>query len=103
MKKINLKHKYGSYDIFIGENLIENTGDYIENAGITNKKTKFCIVSDDIVFPLYGVLVKNSIEKKGFAVKYFIFKNGERVKKIYRRLMIYIIFCARINLTEATV
>jgi len=93
MKKINLKHKYGSYDIFIGENLIYNTGDYIENAGITNKKTKFCIVSDDIVFPLYGVLVKNSIEKKGFAVKYFIFKNGESQKNLSTINDIYNFLC----------
>ena len=38
IKKINLKHFNGSYDIYIGENLIENIGEYIENSKITNKK-----------------------------------------------------------------
>ena len=82
IKKINLKHSSGSYDIIIGENLIENIGSYIENLGIANRKTKFCIISDDIVFPLYGGIVKKSAEEKGFGVKYFIFKNGENQKNL---------------------
>ena len=91
-KKINLKHFNGSYDIYIGENLIEKTGNYIENLNI-NKKTKFCIVSDDIVFPLHGETVKNSIEKSGFAVKYFIFKNGESQKNLSTVNDIYNFLC----------
>jgi len=93
MKKINLKHFSGSYDIFIGENLIENVGAYIENIGISNKKIKFCIISDDIVFPLYGNIVKDSIEKKGFTVKYFIFKNGEKQKNLATVNDIYNFLC----------
>ena len=93
MKKINLKHSNGSYDILIGENLIYETGEYIENLGITNKKIKFCIVSDDIVYPLYGDIVKNSIEKQGFTVKYFIFKNGENQKNLTTINDIYSFLC----------
>ena len=92
MKKINLKHSTGLYDIFIGENLIENTGEYIENLNI-NKKTKFCIVSDDIVFPLYGDIVKNSVENKDYTVKYFIFKNGENQKNLNTVSDIYDFLC----------
>ncbi|MCL1859147.1 MAG: 3-dehydroquinate synthase [Oscillospiraceae bacterium] len=82
MEKINLKHSNGSYDIYVGENIIENAGEYIENLGLANKKIKFCIVSDDIVFPLYGGIVKENIEQKGFIVKSFIFKHGENQKKL---------------------
>ena len=92
-KKITLTHSVGSYDIYIGENLLENTGEYIENLGITNKKIKFCIVSDDIVFPLYGDIVKTSVENKGFAVKYFVFKNGENQKNLATVSDIYNFLC----------
>lgn len=93
MKKINLKHSTGSYDIFIGENLIENVGEYIENIGMTNKKTKFCIVSDDIVFPLYGDIVKNNFEKKGYSVKYFVFEHDENHKNLSTINDIYNFLC----------
>ena len=92
MKKINLTHSNGSYDIYIGENLIETAGDYIEELNL-NPKTKFCIVSDDIVYPLYGGIVKNSVEKKGFAVKYFVFKNGESQKNLSVISEIYNFLC----------
>jgi len=93
IKKINLKHSNGLYDIYIGENLIENIGGYIENLGITNKKTKFCVISDDIVYPLYGNIVKTSVEKKGFAVEHFIFKNGEPQKNLTTINEIYNFLC----------
>ena len=81
IKKVNLKHFIGNYDIFIGENLIGNTGNYIENLDII-RKTKFCIVSDNIVFPLYGDTVRKSVEQKGFAVYCFVFGNGESQKNL---------------------
>ena len=92
MKKINLTHANGAYNIYIGENLLENIGDYIENQNF-NPKSKFCIVSDDIVFPLYENIVKESIEKKGFNVKSFIFTHGENQKNLATISDIYNFLC----------
>ena len=93
MEKINLKHRFGAYDIYIGENLIEELGDHIEKLGLASKKIKFCIISDDIVFMRYGEIVKNSIEAKGFSVKQFIFKNGEAQKNLSTVGDIYDFLC----------
>lgn len=79
-KIINLKHSNGDYDIFIDENLLENTGVYINK--IIDKKAKLCIVSDDIVYDLYGEKVKKNCESTGFTVKSFVFKNGEQSKNL---------------------
>lgn len=41
---------------------------------------RLMLVSDDIVFPLYGEKVKRSYQEAGFAVHSFIFSNGEHAK-----------------------
>jgi len=93
MKEIKLKHFNGLYNIYIGENRIEWIGDYIENNGITNKKTKFCIISDDIVYPLYGDIVKKSLENKKFHVKHYILLHGESQKNLNTVSEIYNYLC----------
>ena len=40
------------------------------------------IVSDDTVYPLYGEVLKNSLEAEGFCVLSFVFPHGERSKNL---------------------
>ena len=67
------------YDVLIEDGLLEKTGELV--AKITEKCKAF-IVSDDIVFSLYGNTVKESLEKAGFLTESFVFPNGERHKSL---------------------
>ena len=82
MKKINLKHSGGAYDIYIGEDLLGGLGGYIKELGLAGKHTKFGIISDDVVFPLYGEKVKGGLEAAGFAAAHFVFHSGEASKNL---------------------
>jgi len=46
------------------------------------KPCRVMLVSDDIVYALYGGTVKQSYENAGFAVHSFVFPNGERAKNM---------------------
>ena len=48
-----------SYSIYIENNILKDTGSYIEKSLLREKK--LMIISDDNVFPLYGdTIVKNT-------------------------------------------
>ena len=66
-----------TYDIKIGQNLLETIGSEVLNLG---KVQKVCIISDSTVFPLYGDTVKNSLISSGFSVTSFVFSAGEEQK-----------------------
>lgn len=68
------------YDVVIGSGLLSAAGERI--AAIC-KPQKAMIVSDDIVWPLYGETVKNSMASAGFAVSHFLFENGEERKRLF--------------------
>jgi len=94
VKKIELKHSRGIYDILIGGNLISDLGSMIKRLdgfGINNLKC--CIVSDDNVFDIYGGKVADSLETAGFSVKNFIFRHGEEQKTLTTVNDIYIFLC----------
>ena len=65
------------YDIKIGSGLLASVG---AEAAALGKATKACIVSDDTVFPLYGAVIRNSLEEAGFEVSSYIFPAGEESK-----------------------
>ena len=65
------------YDILIGSGLLASVG---EKATALGKACKVCIVSDDHVFPVYGDIVRASLEKAGFAVSTYVFPAGEESK-----------------------
>ena len=67
-----------AYDIVIGEGLLAKTGDYCLSA--LKKPCRLCIVTDDIVAPLYLETVRLSLEEAGFDVFYYVFPNGEESK-----------------------
>ena len=65
------------YNIKIGSGLLKTIG--TETCAL-GKACKVCIVSDDTVFPLYGAVVRESLEKAGFEVYSYIFPAGEESK-----------------------
>lgn len=72
--RVNLKK---GYDIQIGKNL--NLVEYISK--ITNTD-KIAIVSDDIVYPLYGEKLKKDLKEKGYNVYTYFFNHGEENKNL---------------------
>lgn len=73
---INLSKKY---DCLIGKDLLSRAGELISDI---TQICKVMLVSDDIVFPLYGETVVKSLKNAGFLVETFVFKNGEKHKNI---------------------
>ena len=67
------------YTVEIGSGLIEKAGEKI--AAVTKAKNVM-VVSDDIVFPLYGERLMNSLVKSGFNCEVFVYPNGEANKRL---------------------
>ena len=67
------------YDVLIGENLLTSTGSLVSKV---RKPCKAAIISDDIVFSLYGETVKKSLTDVGFTVCEYVFANGEKSKTL---------------------
>lgn len=66
------------YDIIIDNNILKNAGEYVKK--VSNAK-KLCIISDSNVYPIYGDVVKNSLEDAGYQVYSYVFEAGEASKK----------------------
>ncbi len=68
-----------NYSIRIEDGLLRRAGEQIrEICGLCTA----VIVSDDRVYPLYGGILKTALEDAGFAVKTFVFPNGEKSKNL---------------------
>ena len=67
----------GSYQVKIGSSLLSTLG--VQVAGICRSGTA-AIVSDSNVWPLYGQIATESLEKAGFRVVSFVFFAGEESK-----------------------
>lgn len=76
MRKITA-HTSNVYDIVIGENLLNDCGNYIKNAV---NPCKAMIVSDSNVAPIYMERVEKSLKDAGFDVYTHIFPAGEQNK-----------------------
>ena len=68
-----------SYDIEIGRNLLDKIG---EDLLPLKPKCNVCIISDDIVYPLYGDIVFKSLQRAGYNACVFTFKHGEKSKNL---------------------
>ena len=73
MKTINVKNE-NSYNILIGENLLENAGAHICDVGDYKKAL---IMSDSNVAPLYAKTLQTSLEERGIVSNLFVFPAGE--------------------------
>ena len=78
MKTIHVKASR-EYDIRIENGCLKDAGERIKE--VTGPCTAV-IVSDDNVAPLYGGLLKDSLEKSGFSVLEFTFPHGEQSKTL---------------------
>lgn len=67
------------YEVYIGGGILEKTGEIVADV---IKPCRAMIVSDDVVFPLYGDTVKTSLESAGFECDSFVFENGEERKRL---------------------
>ncbi len=67
------------YDVMIGSDILQTAGSYISNI---IPKGNAVIVSDDTVFPLYGDILKKSLDEAGFKTTEFVFEHGEKSKNL---------------------
>jgi len=77
--KIELKDGSHRYDVEIGHNLLEKSGQWIISTLAIEAKT-IAIISNGKVFGLYGEAVKTSLLKSGFKVIVFLMDDGEEFK-----------------------
>lgn len=68
-----------SYDILIGNGLLDNIGEIFKRRFSVKK---IAVITDDKVDNLYGIKVVNALKESGFAVSKFVFLNGEKSKNI---------------------
>ena len=85
------------YDVIIGTNILANLGEY--TAKICGR-CKAAIISDSNVFPIYGELVKGSLQQVGITSFHYVFPAGEENKNLqtYSRILN---FLAENNLTRS--
>lgn len=74
---VNVKTSTKEYQVIIGENL--HYGLYVSKV---KKPCKVMLVSDDIVFSLYGEKCLKELEAYGFEVFTHVFPNGEKSKNL---------------------
>jgi shikimate kinase/3-dehydroquinate synthase len=75
-----------SYPVFVGWGFLEELGRRMRNAGLWGTAH---IVSDEVVFPLYGARVTKILEDAGFAVDSLVVPRGERSKSFETAVKIY--------------
>ncbi|WP_027340117.1 3-dehydroquinate synthase [Halonatronum saccharophilum] len=75
--RINLGER--SYDIKIGEGILDRIGEYLKDLDLG---PKVLLISNDLVYSLYGERAKNSIEDGGFSVKVAKIGDGEKYKSL---------------------
>ena len=78
MQKITVNGQNG-YEILIDKGIVSSCGKHIR--GITSA-LRALVISDSNVFPLYGEMVKKSLEENGFEVFSHIFPAGEISKNM---------------------
>lgn len=69
----------GKYDILLRKGGLSHIGDAVAERF---KSCKIAILSDDKVFPLYGKVVTESLERAGFSTVSHVIENGEQSKTL---------------------
>lgn len=67
------------YDVLIARDIISKTGELLSKL---KKNCEIMLVSETNVFPLYGEVVKKSLEQAGYTVHTFVFEAGEQSKSL---------------------
>ena len=76
MKTITV-HTSKNYDVIVDSQLLKESGYYLSKI---MGPCKAAIISDSIVFPLYGQSVADSLTAAGYSVYHFVFPAGESQK-----------------------
>ena len=66
------------YTVTVGAGLLPQVGGMLSDT--LGRCCRVCIVSDDIVYPLYGECVRKSLEDAGFSVCTYVIPHGESSK-----------------------
>jgi shikimate kinase/3-dehydroquinate synthase len=74
------------YPIFVGWGILDKLGEKMKQAGLSGTAN---IISDEIVFSIYGAKVTKTLEKAGFAVNSCVVPPGEASKNINQAIKIY--------------
>ncbi len=84
------------YNVNIGSGFLDSVGEKIKEL---KRPCRVVIISDDMVFPLYGERVKSSLEVSGYSVCEFIVPHGEESKSFenYETILEY---CAENSITR---
>jgi len=74
------------YPVFVGWGMLDKLGEKMKQAGLSGTAN---IISDEIVFSIYGAKVRKALEKAGFAVNSCVVPAGEESKNIGQATKIY--------------
>jgi shikimate kinase/3-dehydroquinate synthase len=75
-----------NYPVFVGWGILDRLGEKVKQTGLAGTAN---IISDEIVFSIYGAKVKKTLEKAGFAVNSCVVPPGEASKNINQAVKIY--------------
>ncbi len=75
-----------SYPVFVGYGLLDKLGEKMRQVALPGTAT---IISDENVFPLYGINVEGVLKKAGFTVNHFVVPPGEETKSVGSAIKIY--------------
>ena len=86
MKKIIINSKC-PYTVFVGKNFIFRFGEILKD--ITKSNCRIFIVTDELVYKLYGKILEENLKKVGFLTSFFILENKEESKNFRNILIAY--------------
>jgi len=75
-----------SYPVFVGWGTLDKLGERMKQAGLSGTAN---IISDEIVFSIYGSRIEKTLEKAGFTINSCIVPPGEATKNINQASQIY--------------
>lgn len=81
-----VKTATSSYPIFVGWGLLSKLGDKMRQAGLSGTAN---LISDEVVFSIYGARVRETLEKSDFNVNCCVVPPGEATKNIAQAVKIY--------------
>lgn len=79
MRKVRVELGQAGYDIFIGTDLSEALGDFIKQAGLSQKAL---LISDTVVGPLYSEKILAILREAGLRAEVFTVEAGESSKSL---------------------
>jgi len=88
-RRLTVRHPDGAYAIDLGPGLRRHLGDAVRAAGRTASGAAVLVVSNDVVFPLYGASAVASLADAGYDVATWIVPDGERHKTLETARVVY--------------